>query len=290
MSLSIPVLIVGIFLRSLRWVYLLDGEVSLMDPFWAQGIGFLFTNILPFRLGEPARIVALAQKSKIAIVRVTATVLVERLMDIATLVFILTLVMAHLNIPPFLIKAGLASGILLMLSFGVLLILVIFRNETRHYLERLDGWLAVQKRDWLWDKWNKLMDGLSSISSWRIFIKVAVISLFTWGAIIFFYYCVIKAFQINGTILEAGFMLVVVCFAVSLPSSPGFLGVFHYAGMQALVLPFGSKYGNEIAFSIVMTIFLFNYIFTTLQGLIALGYFGESMKSYRRILRAPQTK
>jgi uncharacterized membrane protein YbhN (UPF0104 family) len=43
----------AVFTRAWRWVLLLDKREHLLDSFWSQSLGFLFTNIFPLRLGEP---------------------------------------------------------------------------------------------------------------------------------------------------------------------------------------------------------------------------------------------
>src|SRR5437588_11828321 len=48
--------------RARRWVVLLQWAVNLADAFWAVALGYLITNVLPFRLGEPARVLALAKR------------------------------------------------------------------------------------------------------------------------------------------------------------------------------------------------------------------------------------
>src|SRR5262245_64365849 len=46
--------------RAPRWLVLLDKKSGLANSFWAQGVGFLFTNVFPLRLGEPARVLVMS--------------------------------------------------------------------------------------------------------------------------------------------------------------------------------------------------------------------------------------
>ena len=41
--------------RAVRWRLLLGPGVSLSQCFWVTAIGYLVSNVLPFRLGDPAR-------------------------------------------------------------------------------------------------------------------------------------------------------------------------------------------------------------------------------------------
>ena len=50
--------------RSVRWRLLLGPGVSLADAFAITNIGYLVSNVLPFRLGDPARAVAIGLSGK----------------------------------------------------------------------------------------------------------------------------------------------------------------------------------------------------------------------------------
>ena len=77
------------------------------------------------------------------------------------------------------------------------------------------------------------------------------------------YWCIIRSFQADGAFLEATFMVVALSFAVAVPSSPGFIGIFQLVGQQALVLPFGAKYDESQALAITVTAHLTYYLLTT---------------------------
>ena len=79
-------------------------------------------------------------------------------------------------------------------------------------------------------------------------------------------------------------MMVTLSFAVAVPSSPGFVGIYQLAGQQALVLPFGAKYDPSIAFAITLTAHMAYFIPTTLLGVAGLWRLGESFFSLGRSL------
>jgi uncharacterized membrane protein YbhN (UPF0104 family) len=98
------------------------------------------------------------------------------------------------------------------------------------------------------------------------------------------YWCVIRAFQVDGLVIEAVFMVVALSLAVTIPSSPGFIGVFQFAGQQALVLPFGEKYNSGSALAITMGVHLVYYLLTTLLGVLAIWVTGTSFSTLTRKL------
>ena len=78
--------------------------------------------------------------------------------------------------------------------------------------------------------------------------------------------------------------VVALAFAVAVPSSPGFIGIFQLAGQQALVLPFGAKYDASTALAITITAHLTYYLLTTGLGIVGLWQLGESFGHLGRTL------
>ena len=81
-----------------------------LDAFWAQGVGYLFTNVLPLRMGEPARVLVMAQRCRMPIMQVATTAVVERLLDTATIVLALIAVLPWMQVPVLVMRVGLACG------------------------------------------------------------------------------------------------------------------------------------------------------------------------------------
>jgi uncharacterized membrane protein YbhN (UPF0104 family) len=103
---------------------------------------------------------------------------------------------------------------------------------------------------------------------------------------ILLYWSVFKSFQPQANLLEATFVVVALSLSISIPSSPGFLGVFQYVGLQALVLPFGDKYDSATALAATMVAYLTYYLGTSLIGVISLQKFSGSIASISRRISA----
>lgn len=61
--------LLAILVRSQRWVILLDQKNKLETSIWSQGIGYLFTILLPFPLGEVARVLVMSENAKCLLFR-----------------------------------------------------------------------------------------------------------------------------------------------------------------------------------------------------------------------------
>src|SRR6185437_1365483 len=103
---ALVIQLVSILARAQRWVVLLGREDRLADSFWAQDIGYLFTNVFPLRLGEPARVLVMSERCKLPFFQVAGSAALERLLDVATVVVLLLLVLPLMQVPALVVRAG----------------------------------------------------------------------------------------------------------------------------------------------------------------------------------------
>ena len=78
-------------IRGEIWRRLLSNRAPTATAFWAYSVGFLVNNVMPFRMGEAARVVALSTKCRIPVVEVAAAAGLERLCDLAALAIIVVM-------------------------------------------------------------------------------------------------------------------------------------------------------------------------------------------------------
>ena len=277
----------GVVTRAQRWVVLLrEKNDRLSDSFWAQGIGYLFTNVLPLRMGEPARVVVMSERCGLAVMQVAASALVERLLDVATVVFVLLLVLPWMHVPDLVIRAGTTFGVVVLLTLVSVALVVRFRERSERLMQTFCKYIPFLPADWVVVRWKELVQGLVPLTQWRVAVRAISWSVVTWACSIGTFWCVLYSFNTSATMVEAAFMVVALALAVTVPSSPGFIGVFQLVGQQALVLPFGTKYDVSSALAITLTAHLTYYLFTSALGVIGLWRLGESFASLGRIITA----
>ena len=285
---AVVTVLASVATRSWRWVLLLNKRGHLLDSFWAQGLGFLFTNIFPLRLGEPARVLAMSRRCRLPVMQVAASAIVERLFDAATNVLVLIALLPWLEVPTIVSRAGLFLAALSLAGFGGLLLLVRFDHYSETIFKFIFQRLPLFPVEKLVARWKELVAGFVPLTRWRTALQVSLWSLITWTLVIATYWCILRAFQPDSRVVEAAFMMVTLSFAVAVPSSPGFVGVFQFAGQQALMLPFGAKYDATNAFAITLTAHMVYYLPTTVLGLIGLWRLGESFFNLGRGLEVVQ--
>jgi uncharacterized protein (TIRG00374 family) len=270
--------------RAQRWVVLLGREARLVDAFWAQGVGCLFTNVLPLRMGEPARVLVMAQRCGLPVMQVATTAVVERLLDTVTIVLALLAVLPWMQVPPLVMRVGLFCGAALVLAFVLVLCAVRFHHTSERLWRALGTRLPCLPMEAMVARWHELVRGLAPLTHWQTAVPACGWSLACWLLSMAMYWSVIRAWHADGTLLEATFMVVALAFAVAVPSSPGFIGIFQLVGQQALILPFGAKYDASQALAITVTAHLTYYLLTSGLGIVGLWQLGESFGHLGRAL------
>ncbi len=279
----------AIWARAARWEALLDARGILADAYWAQSVGFLFTNAFPLRMGEPARIVTLAGRARLPVMRVAASVVVERMLDVGTILGLMALTLPWMDVPPLVMRAGEVFALILLAGGVGLVILVRMRAGTESLLRRLFSRLRLPV-DGLLGRWRELVDGLRPLGRPATAIRCLGWSVFIWALYVGFYWCVLRAFRTDPAPVEAAFMVVALALAISVPSSPGFIGVYQLAGQQALTLPFGARYDASTALAVTLVSHLVYYLLTSVLGAIGLARTGATFADLGRRLRAKPTQ
>lgn len=279
----------AVWARAQRWATLLDRKGLVWKAFWSHSIGFLFTNVFPFRLGEPARAIVMSERSNIPLFQVAGSILIERILDVAIVVLALAGVLPFLRVPELVSRSGLVFGSIVLVALIVLWLIVRFRTLSDRIVRAVLERLKFLPGEALLARWSELVEGLTPLLSLRVLLGAIFWTVAAWFFSLAIYYCSMKAFQPDATVIESIFVVVTLALAITLPSSPGFIGVFQLAGQQALVLPFAGKYTPSNALAIILTAWLIYYVITTLFGVIALWQMGESFGKLGRLITSRST-
>lgn len=270
----ISTLLAGL-MRGVRWQVLLNHKVGLADAFWGFSIGNLFNNLLPLRAGDAVRILVVSEKTGVPVAQITSTVVVERLLDIVTILILFTSILPFMNVPAFAIQAGVIFGIAVLMAIIALIIMVRYRATSYRLIETILKRFPFLPQQSILNRGSEVMAGLKPLAQLPILIEAIIFSLLSWIFSVGFYFCILMAFGSQSPLIESIFVVVVISLAISLPSSPGFIGVFHLAGQQALVQPFGDAYTNAQAFGVILVAYITVYIVNSILGGLGLLHFGK---------------
>jgi uncharacterized protein (TIRG00374 family) len=282
-------------LRAWRWKPLLDAaapDTGFRARYAATTIGFMGNNLLPARIGEFLRAYALARQEKISVVTAFSSLVAERLFDAIALVSFLFLATALPGFPEVRALAGYdfsgmakTLGLVVSILIALCLALVLSPKRTVRFVEkRIAPVLPRQVRRPLVDALEAFLAGLSALRSPGRVFRVSIQTLIIWLVNGLSFWVAFLAFDIHVPFAGALFLQSVIAMAVSLPSGPGFFGLFEFAAKAVLVELFGVETSKALSFA--LGFHLGGFIPVTLIGL----YYGWRLGlSWREIERSEET-
>lgn len=255
--------------RAARWRLLLGPGVSLARCFWITNVGYMVSNILPFRLGDPARAVVVARGGAVSTAAALSTVIVERVLDMLMVVFLLAGTLPFVSGVGSTVGAGLVAGGL-ALAASALLLLLAFRPEwgrraIRWGLARLP---RVDVERWA-ARLDGLVEGLAPLRSGRRGLALLAWSAFIWACVVGYYWMFLRAFIARPPALAAPFLVCVLGLGMAVPSSPSAVGVFHAVARYALTIPFDIRQDQAVA--VAFGAHAVQYILMIALGLVGLA-------------------
>lgn len=280
----------GFLIRAARWGVILRPAhaASRYHPrFAATCIGFMANNLLPVRVGEFARALALTRLERVSLSASLGSLVVERFLDTVVLALFVAL-------PLF--WPGFAGGEVLRRTVGaqlralapILLVgvaglaFLLWRPVLAARVARAVGGAVLSRSlgDRLGGAVESFVRGLGALRHPHLLGVSFAWSLvhWLWGGLAFF--IAMAAFNIWAPgFAGALFVQGVVAFVVALPSAPGFFGPFE-AGARLALSPFGIAPDTQVAYAIGFHITSFFPV--TLIGLWYVWRLGFSWREVER--------
>lgn len=246
--------------RAYRWGLLFypDPSPGFGRLFSALSIGYLVNTILPARLGDIVRAVLIGGRQGQRVTQSLSTVVVERALDVFAIVVMLLVILPFVNLSPLLAR----SALMVSAIFIVLVVALWFIVWQRQQAMRLLTWSLDRAPRLDTERWTGraegLIDGLKILHAPRALLVVALWSLFIWavGGIVYTYLG-LRAFGIQdlvtppgSAVLAAAFVQIVIALGATVPSSPGYVGVYH-AGVVLALAAFGVPQAEALAYALV---------------------------------------
>ena len=253
------ILVVGVMtIRAWRWQLILRpvARIPYARVYSSTMIGFMANNVLPARLGEIARAVSLGIKTGISRSACLATIIVERTYDSFILLIFLWLVFAFSRLSEHTEVGRIRYLGWLFLAINVVLVLILILLQYRNaavarFMRRVTRRLSPRVQQLSQDITEKFALGLRVHHDWPTTLGVAGSSLVIWIIMGFSNYFVFLALGFHLP-WEASFVvLVVVSLMISIPSTAGFVGVYHWATQISLQI-YGLSKSEAVAVAIVL--------------------------------------
>ncbi len=255
---AVAMAVVSLLVRTVRWQTLFH---PLRPPtgelFGILMVGYTVTAVLPLRLGDLARIYLIGQLRGISKVRAAATVIVERVLDVSTVIVIMAVLIPFVPVPSE-AQVAMAIGITIVTIVGLSIgVSWARRDAILRLLERRTNasggrvWSRVERVS------GSAIEGFGVLGSRRATGLAAGYSLATWltgGATM---WAMLRAFDLPSTPTAALFILAMSALSMVIPSSPGFVGVYHAVLVESLVSVYDAPRGPAVSFAILTHLVMF---------------------------------
>jgi len=283
------------FIRAMRWRLLLPAlrDAPLLDLFGITNIGFMAGLFIP-RAGEILRPYLAARRYKVGVSAGLASIVLERLIDLITVLFLLALYMFVLPRPAAersdaimtTLRAG--AGVVFAIALFGMAFLAALRVEGGPARRALDWTLGLLPRN-LGLKVRGLVDSFisglevfgSSPAQWARLIGE---SLFLWVCIGVIIHMNSVAFGFDIPFHSAFLIIAFLTVGVAIPT-PGMVGGFHASYTLALTAIYGVDQGSAVASGLVLH--ALQNLPVLVLGIAFLGREGLSFGTMRALTREP---
>jgi len=288
--LSAALMFAAHYLRALRWRYFLAPvkRVPTGSLFSALMIGYAANTFVPAHLGEFLRAFVIGKKQNISASAAFASIVVERIVDVVSLIAIMALVIMVHPFPEWVEASGALMLGGTLLAFGALISAKRYEVRTAALIRALARPLPERIGRRLEALAINFLAGLVPLKSAGDYLAVAVLSLAIWLGYAGCYYACMEAFDLVSAHHLAWYaglvVLVFTTFSVVIPSTPGYVGTFHYLCQLSLVM-FGVSASEALSFAVV--VHFVSVAPTALAGLICANY--EGVAIYRTPADAPSS-
>jgi glycosyltransferase 2 family protein len=248
LALGVAGVTADLFFRAIRWQRLIAPikPVPLRRLSGYMLVGYLANNVLPARLGELVRSHYLGDREGISRSATLGTVIVERVVDTIVLVGIGAAAILILNV-----RGVVVSAILVGVALAGLLVVALALALAAH---RLPGARHLATFLGRWPRIKgialRLRDGLRVAALPRTVAWAAILSVAAWSCTVVAVLAVGQALGMQLTVGEGALLAAGTNLATAIPSGPGYLGTFEYAG-QTIAVAFGLPASSGLALALL---------------------------------------
>lgn len=278
--------VLSMVIRAWRWKMLLKPlkNIPYHSVFSFTMIGFMSNNVLPAHAGEIVRAYLIGRKEGISRFGAFTTIIIERLFDVLALVLLFLYVLIVSPMPRWFRNGGLFFGTAGIVLLTALMILSLNKRWGRNLLFKLAEKVPPRFRSFLQNNLKSFLSGLDVLKEWKSMAGIFLVSILLWLVLILTVGVMLWRYPLEVELSPAPLFLlsttviVLLSFAIIIPSSPGYFGVTQLVFVIAFELVNLSKV-DALACSVILN--LTQYIPITLIGVFYLFKEGYSFREIR---------
>jgi glycosyltransferase 2 family protein len=268
--LGLVVFLASMMARVACWWVLIGRPVGFGRVLATLNEGYLFNNVLPWRMGELGRAILLGRQPGLSAPLVLCTIVVERLYDMILAVGLMLVLLPLVAGAAWAARAAWLGAAAVAAALAFVWFALKRPQTVEGLLTRLPGSTAVWQR-----LWASFRDGLAVLKTPNHFLSSFAWMVASWALAILEYWLVLRSVLPAVQPLWAGFMLAATLLGVAVPSLPGYVGVFEAAGVAALSV-FGVPADQGLAAALVLHGMV--YSVASLIGAVALTLDGDTLE------------
>jgi uncharacterized protein (TIRG00374 family) len=235
--------------------------------------GVAFNNVLPLRAGDIIRVLAFQRFTGVPPSGQMGSLVLERLMDLLVLTSFLFATLSFWRVD--VLDATLLAGLRIVALAAVVAVLlfILAPGPIRLVVRWMEG--RIPRLRGAGEALLRLSDAVATLSRPAFLARIVLLSVVAWLAEGGAYLAVGRALGISDHPQVALLALSVGTLATMIPSSPGYVGTFHYFASK-VVAAFGAGAVAATAYAVLIHALL--WLSTTSIGFLALAYSGIGMK------------
>ncbi len=287
-SFSLLSILISTIFRAKSWICILNNEVTFKRSYKSINEGMMLNIILPLRMGDIARALFTSNATKIPLLNLIATIVVERIFDV-----VIMLILLFLSIPFVLFKENIIKTIViftLIIIIGIIMVILLIYNVK--FLETI--WSFIFKKfssfnQWGRDKITQVSNSLQILKNGKKFLQITFWMILTWTFALLSIWILLNGFFSEVNFVMPIFLQGVSGLGVSIPSSPGSIGVYE-ATMVFGLSAFGIDESTAFAFGLlhhflsIVPVMIIGLISLMLDGQNIVGWFSK-LQSLREVKR-----
>ncbi len=281
---------IGVAVRSHRWILLLKPvcKVKLLNSFSLQMVGYFTNSIFPLRIGEIVRGVLLGRRANLPKSTAISTIVVERLLDVLSLLAIFTVTGFLYELPKGFGKGALILGIFSLSLFLFMIYLAAAKNPLDGFIGKLIGLLPEKISLIVSELFQNFVQGFSAFKSSKHLPIIAFETALLWFLYGYQAYIMMAAFGFTtdyplvaaSPLISTLVILSIFAVALAIPSAPAGVGTFHAAVVFTLAL---FDIPAEAAAGYAVTIHFLSFSFYIGAGFLFMGREGLHIAEIKSI-------
>ena len=252
-------------LRGVRMRIVLDGKIPDRLAVSSNLISYALNNFIPLKGGDIYKIYFLNKQGGIRKSVSTASVLIERLFDLAAVLIIFIAMIYYLNLDATTWKITSLINVIVVLVI-LMAVMLYFVNKFKHInLENHIKFVSPDSLHVFIECWQRLL-------AHKHFASVFTLSMLVWLAEGLVFYIILD----SDSLFIAFIWMSALALSFVIPNAPGNIGLFEWVSIFVLSR---LGFGEEQALSMGLVVHAVQFVSVTAVGLLLFFYYKSKMRS-----------